>query len=357
MAAGTDCVGGPVTNRYTATWDTIYTSYLPIGDSLVPLKRATNNGTFILAHLDDFDSDGVPDLDDNCPKAPNPSQLNCNADAEIKYGYPEAGDRCDPIPCAAADLPSPKEVVVQVVEDQFHKTTTGRLIRDVFTVVPHGSNYVANGVHNSQLMTPVKVPAVPVSYRFCEINTGAGIFCGDEAIDESLLDKLPSGNGPDANAPWLPATMTTTLSGPSPVPFTTESLDHPLNTDPELDEGKERRWLYEDDFLLWKAKIWITDSWSCMSGHGCGTNLGGRFWIHSATTEGIVDPNASPPYSETGPGCLPTPSSPCRSELCSWPTTTAPRRSAHVRTQPHQPGPEPPIPHPRRSMVPAGRVL
>ena len=46
-----------------------------------------------------------------------------------------------------------------------------------------------------------------------------------------------------------------------------------------------------------------------------------------------------------------------RSELCSWPTTAAPRRSAHVRTQPHQPGPEPPIPHPRRSMVPAGRVL
>jgi hypothetical protein len=80
-----DCAGGPGVARYTGTWDSRYVT--PDNE-----LRATNNGTFILTGLRDFDRDGVPNEQDNCPVAPNPDQANCNRDAEQRHQFWNAVD-------------------------------------------------------------------------------------------------------------------------------------------------------------------------------------------------------------------------------------------------------------------------
>jgi len=284
----TECdVNGPgVDMCYVATYD------FDSGDQNIGV---TLNGSFILKHLHDWDQDGVWDDEDNCPVTPNGDQSNCNYDAEMEYNYPARGDVCDPRPCAYAELDPPDLQVATTSQSTFYTEVAGRAVKDRFSVFPVGSHDYGNGAHPGRPIPQVQVEEtapVPIYYRFCQEDLSVPIDC--EEIDNKLLDKVPNiVSNPDPDAPYLPAHVEI---DPQLQPTDSEQLFHPILSSQTV--GVPRRWAYQDDFVSWVAAGWINDTSDCGL-FGCGTNLDGRFWIHSDTDAGGFYHQVSSPVGGT----------------------------------------------------------
>jgi hypothetical protein len=147
----------------------------------------TEMGTLLLRHLRDWDQDGVLDAYDNCVLAPNAGQENCNEDAEDKWGFPHAGDACDPVPCADAPFREPVNDVETTVQSKFFSSQFGRRIQDRFDMAPRGSHYTASGVQNHVALPEVGVGTVQTHYRFCQRNLAANVLCDHTAINNIFL--------------------------------------------------------------------------------------------------------------------------------------------------------------------------
>ncbi len=257
------------TSIYTTTWDFAGKLGAAFDDG---------NGRFVLDHLKDFDGDAVPNQLDNCPLAPNTDQANCNEDAEVANGYPKRGDACDPIPCPTVTLP-PGTVKGISIKSKFVWAFDGRMIRDQLDVQPLGSSFVRNGMVNGKAIAPIAVPEkVKTDYRFCEINGAKGIECGPEAIDDTLIDKLHPGNGPNPDFPYLRANMRKLGQFNA---FSQEALSYP-------EPAVSRRWLYQFDYFSWFNSKQIDAMPACDPNAfplPC-TDLDGRFWTHARTTRG-----------------------------------------------------------------------
>lgn len=312
--------GGPIVVNYTSLGATGIPE-LPGGDPFVVAVGSSGNGTdigpatwnappgsgdstemgsFLLSHIRDWDQDGVPDEHDNCPLAPNVDQSNSNEDAEHKWGFDadewslkQGGTACDPIPCADAEV-SVSELAL-AFSSKWGKW--GRIIRDLVDVQTIGSHYVASGAQNHVLLGELAVPDVETHYRFCQKDIDAEVLCDESGIDRLLLHNTPPPI--DASHPWIPASM---RGEPNGLASDHEPLDHPTDV-------QHRRWRYIDDFQTWVQGGQISVPTGCdpqdplecfCTLWGCGTNLDGRFWIHSQTTKGTETDQVASPSGSTG---------------------------------------------------------
>ena len=270
-------------------------------DATMSAGGPTEMGTFLLSHLRDWDQDGVPDADDNCVLAPNADQSNCNEAAEDRWGFPRAGNACDPIPCAEAPLQAAGLDIEASFQNRGGIAQFGREIRDRFDVVPQGSRYTSSGAQNHVELPEVGVGQVPTHYRFCQPDAVAGVVCTKAAIDNAFLHQEPT--QPSAQHPWMKVRIQPASTPAGPV-FNSESLPYPASPIP-------RRWRYFNDFSGWLATGKITApgcnpvNGCCRSVYGCGTNLDGRLWLRSNTSKGtsanpVADPSNNgfaPPFT------------------------------------------------------------
>ncbi len=230
------------------------------------------NGDFIRKAIDDFDADGIPNDQDNCPTVINYQQDNCNKDAEVAKGYPERGDLCDPIPCAHARPEPSKLKVTSTIDNSFIKAVNGTMVREDFELDPRPSNRFFNGSNNGDDTGSVNVTQVPTEYRFCQIDPIKGVNCNNQTIDNGYVSLANGEIG--ATRPYLHASMNE-LQGTGPT-FDQEPFDYGA-TPPTL-----RRWDYTADSNLWQNNSWITP----VGGGWPSPGLDGRYWVHSDTDVG-----------------------------------------------------------------------
>lgn len=278
--------GAWATGTYSATWDSVLPASAPAGT----IPTVTHNGSFLRTHIHDWDNDGLPDDNDNCPLVANPRQENCNADAETAMGYEPRGDACDPIPCADAVV-NPQPVLGSKGSSGGIPWEKGRQHRNAFTVQPRGSHYYGNGSHNGRDQGEIPVGNLPARYRYCVKNPGRFIDCGTSSIGNQY-DK------PDDitkfDHPYLYAHTAPTAADPG---VAQESWNYPL----PAGAASDRVWRYDTDYATWVANGWITatDDGTVVD-YGYGTNLDGRYWIRTMTTQGthgnqVATPGGLPP--------------------------------------------------------------
>lgn len=275
-------VANPNGTWNSAAWDKSVVTW----DTKLDSGEIINTGTWLQSHLGDWDQDGIDDANDNCPLAFNPSQANCNQDAEDARGVARLGDACDPIPCAESS-PAQSTFVGTTLDTGFFTEVTGRAIRDVVQVTPRGSHYFTNGAQNHVGLKEVSVGPVDTHYRFCQPDAANFVTCtGTLAVNASLVNLEPS--YPTSARPWMKMRMV--LKAPSFLPpFDHEPLDHPS-------ASVERRWLYKDDYQSWATSGKITIPTGCDPVNGCpsivygyGTSLDGQLWTRSSTPQGTFD--------------------------------------------------------------------
>ncbi len=126
----------------------------------------------------DWDGDGVPNADDNCPQAPNPDQANCNATAEAIHGASRLGDVCDPVPCPGAAVSrmnaSGSTETCSITHRIAGQFCFGTQIRPDISVATVGSHPVPSSVAPSPADVPVggyPIPGVETHFRFCAPST------------------------------------------------------------------------------------------------------------------------------------------------------------------------------------------
>ncbi|MCB1037306.1 MAG: trypsin-like serine protease [Acidobacteria bacterium] len=241
------------------------------------------NGDFIRKALDDFDADGIPNDFDNCPTVKNHDQANCNADAEEAHGYPERGDKCDPIPCAHARPEPAKLAIASSSDGQFIKVLTGVTVLEDFEIDPLASERFYNGSNNGDDTGALTAEQVPTKYRFCQIDPALNVNCNNQTIDNGFANLSNGVIGPAR--PYLHITMND-LQPVGPA-FDQEPFDYGI-TPPTL-----RRWNYAADASLWTSNGWISTPGTTVPAT---TGLDGRYWVHSDTDVGRF----SSPIGATG---------------------------------------------------------
>src|SRR5262249_32312330 len=129
FVVGFGSIGG-WTTKPDGTWDhATFDKSVVTWDTKLDSGELINTGTWLGSHLADWDQDGTADADDNCPLAPNPSQANCNRDAEDARGVARLGDACDPIPCAETSTKATAFVGIEL-DNSFFVERSGRAVND-----------------------------------------------------------------------------------------------------------------------------------------------------------------------------------------------------------------------------------
>lgn len=255
------------------TWNTFlrYKPVPPPQPDKPPPGESTGNGSFLEQALTNFDGDGVADAVDNCPSVANPLQENCNALAELAWGFEPRGDACDPIPCAMPEL-KPREVEVDRV--QTGSVTVGfydLVVTDVFLndvdVRPRAAAHYGNGSNVYPQENFETVANVDTHYRFCQRNVVAGVLCNASDVDNDHLNATSP--EPDPAAPYHVVSMRERGSPAGPV------FDDETVASYDSAAVLERRWDDTSDEASWLASGAITNS-----------PLDGRFWAHAETDFG-----------------------------------------------------------------------
>jgi hypothetical protein len=256
------CHNGADTGRYCGTWD-----FTDSNGKLYP------RGTWIMRHLADFDQDGVPDADDNCPVAKNPDQSNCNQDAEDKWGYGHRGDACDPRPCPLAVPKDATNLERVTTIFEYGVITQGSVTHDKLKVTPLPSNSWSNGAHMSRPVAPVPAPSVETGYLYCV--DGNGPACGQPIVINDNHYYEPDGPVNFAH-PFNRVHVSDSGFGSG---VTSESLTY---------DGTDttRTWLFGQDYNTWAGQGWIVPTWSWSLEHGWISGMTGRFWTHAVTSKG-----------------------------------------------------------------------
>lgn len=259
-----------------------------LGDACTP-------GVCACATEADVDKDGLCSqacpgrIADNCPRAFNPDQVNCNRDAEIARKTTALGDACDPVPCpdSFADEPT-SEVISDCKPPQpdggctlttYYETLATRAI------AAHRADGVVNGsrVSGDPRLAGVAVNNVVTEGRYCNDAPNVGINCLDAVnVDDTLLT-LPE--SPQSAWHITSLGVVPNLLPPQPLPAGTPwSLDY-------NDSIATRFWGVRADFARWllsgpSAQIPIPLACNPLNPQitDCLTN--GVIWTHANTTVG-----------------------------------------------------------------------
>ncbi len=270
-------------------------------------------GPWLDRMLLDWDGDGTPDAQDNCPINYNPDQRNCNALEEQTYGFPALGDACDPNPCPANEIASGTLTEASCTRARNADGTplppyvfscTKRLVRPNLTTTPLGTS----GGFSS-------MTGRPTSARFCQaqLDRQPQTNCfAREVVGNSLIEDPETPHKLDPLHPWHRVSFFDPNPRLHPAAFPPPrgaaiAMDYTgfytttLNTFPG-DPGtitlnstfsNASDWFYASDYAYWKAQglIPLPDDPRTCEGPASGTCLSGAFWLHAD----IAVPNFVPP--------------------------------------------------------------
>lgn len=234
------------------------------------------------------DGDGVCGDIDNCPLHYNPTQSNCNEDAERVFS-PEMvlGDACDPVPCPA------------VVADYNYSSGKAHQCKKL------------SGLFVSPLLPQPYKPApgepkVPANWPVYDVSTSA-YFCVDDPVkgidcmsDSAVSEALA---GPANCAPSYPgdSDCVVSLNNPWPIPEVPstwyhridieESSSHVVKLDYTHLPGEYTiplTWNWEADRDRWLATGLIDPSTITGQPLAGTSSIYGRLWLHSASKQGTT---------------------------------------------------------------------
>jgi hypothetical protein len=246
----------------------------------------------------------VLDGSDNCYRAWNPAQENCNKDAEdarraggVRDAYGDVqgalGDACDPVPCPLAEIPKQRTVAASCAGTPSVGTfCVGREIHDVIHETPLGSH-----IRFSNAMTPADrglvVAGVATHARFCQAEGASPTSCHAASViqeDRLQLDRTAeTERRRDRAYPYHRITLGTSFFG--------RMLWEARGKTHNLDYGRtaiDRRWNFNADEAFWANAAggpMVTPpgaSDDCMktATYGAGSCLNGTLWLHGDTPVG-----------------------------------------------------------------------
>lgn len=261
-------------------------------------------------------------LTDNCPYDFNPSQANCNLEAE-KHLTPDQlwGDACDPVPCPS-DLAEPTTTkTVQIAGGAMVCRQSDRAPlagndaeRAHLDVMPLASHYHGEG----DLFGPVSVNDVPTHAFFCQKSVTMGVTCEDDddfrAAERARDARCAPGVAPPSPEACVdPETANVSIEGPA-TRFRRLTVDRWVSTGsgqkletygphyedvPVLDygvsappaptpsEAQRLRWRADTDRKRWEqlAQIEPTTAPNCEAGIP-GARLRGSLLLYAETLVG-----------------------------------------------------------------------
>lgn len=265
--------------------------------------------------LRDWDHDGVPNDEDNCPLTFN-DQSNCNEDAEEALEsrrkpakVARLGDACDPVPCPGAKMDIVRDTGGCRIGSKYSLGGCfGRRISDQLDFTPVGMGKRESLLDRpvTEPKAPARVPTIETHARFCQQNLDVipPFDCNDPGImTNDQLDLWPSAQAElaDPARPWHRITLArrqcreiggdfvcTTPTGFAPPPL-------PIGAPFDLDYGGSNEgatWLYDADYSFWRSGARVPDPSDAFktrcndAQYGQGTCLDGRLWLHAKTTRG-----------------------------------------------------------------------
>jgi hypothetical protein len=181
-----------------------------------------SNAAWIELHLHDFDGDGVDDDADNCYRAWNPAQENCNLDAENaaiarSETVRHRGDACDPVPCPEAEQGAMTDGAPTCPSPGVGQVTlcTGRATQNQVVITGHGPNPVISHATATNVL-PLGMhlaDRIDTSFRFCQINehTSPPSRCRDAALmTNDQVTHWPDASSEPRQSPNFPYHRVTT---------------------------------------------------------------------------------------------------------------------------------------------------
>lgn len=261
-----------------------------LGDACTP-------GVCACATDPDVDNDGIcsqacPGRErDNCQRAYNPSQSNCNRLSEKARGLALVGDACDPVPCpdSVADEPGTETLTCDTPQPDAG-CTLSTLYETLSTraIGAHRSDLVVSGARlvGDPRLNDVPVPNVNTEARYCNFQL-PNVDCLDPAsIDDALLSvaETPGGTWHKTSLGLVP-----NLLPPQPLPpGTAWSLNYDGST-------TGRFWGVRTDFARWllngPAQIPVPPSCNPLNANAIFGCLGdGVVWTHANSSVGSLAP-------------------------------------------------------------------
>lgn len=252
-----------------------------------------------LGAVDDPDGDGICTTMswnnaplDNCPRAANPDQANCNAQYELAERTRMAstailGDACDPVPCPNAEAEPPATTSCLQGPMFFRDRRDGFAVR---TIAPH--------ITPGDPAIPVQgVPLanVPTKFRYCQdfIDDEVEVNCAESSVlQDSQLRELDTDvdlRKPNPGEPWTRVTIRRS----SDSAFTNRQSNAGFSL--TYSDGSYAGFVW--DFTTDNA-YWLRDGGNVVgskpSGHedcatslfSIGTCLNGHLWAHAESPVG-----------------------------------------------------------------------
>lgn len=252
-----------------------------------------------LSSVADADRDGVPDQCDNCPVF-NPSQANCNLDAEIQAGVAiynptldvatgGDGDACDPVPCGETLLGTSRD---------------GGLVDGLPTEVVATRNVIVDG--RAADGAPPSMPTrARIGFRFCRCDLAGGtsrpdsplirLFCQETLAGGcDINDKRGYEETLEVGSAELSTWRNTTIDDPSTEAVEAVNaeidLDYSLDpANPDFMASYRGAWRVEDDFDRWSVSFG-----DVLPGDSAFASIPGVLWTYTPGLADLSTPDGTP---------------------------------------------------------------